>query len=266
MKHAHDNGIATPEYPGWTSEIELEQWNEWLWVNISGEMFIGIYDSLSDEDSGKQHHHRFLFLRIDRATRSLRGIALRPIGNQQPLHVLGRWIASGTNVILRLKFLMHNGVFSDSSHIVPDKTFFNITDGLDQRCTSNNCKDWDWGAQMSGRKATNCTVCWAPVDFYNHSTWDARESYTAAEIAGSDSTTPFRLDNGKCIVQCKAGWWSNWGSKNYGTTHTLDQRCTSNNCKTWRYDLGNKASTSCEECWEEPDLADYDNWDGKASY
>lgn len=109
MKNAHANGIETPDRMDWSYEIELEMWDDSLSVNISGEIFIGILAFLDDEDNGKQNQKRFLFLRIDRATRSLRGIALRPIGNSFPLHVLGRWIASGTSIDLNLKFLMPNG-------------------------------------------------------------------------------------------------------------------------------------------------------------
>jgi hypothetical protein len=109
MENAHANGIETPDSLDWSYEIELEKWDDSLRVNISGEIFIGIHGSLDAEDNGEQDKKRFLFMRIDRATRSLRGIAVRPIGNSFPLHVLGRWILSGTSIDLNLKFLMPNG-------------------------------------------------------------------------------------------------------------------------------------------------------------
>jgi hypothetical protein len=109
MKNAHDNGIGTPDRPAWSYEIELQEWDNSLTVNISGEIFIGIHSTLYAEDNGEQLQHIFLFMKIDRATRSLRGIAVRPIGGHIPLHVLGRWIASGTSIDLKLKFLRSDG-------------------------------------------------------------------------------------------------------------------------------------------------------------
>jgi hypothetical protein len=49
----------------------------------------------------------------------------------------------------------------------------------DQRCTSDNCKQFD-----VAQSAKHCTACWTQTDMATYNLWTGRGSYTEAEIAG----------------------------------------------------------------------------------
>jgi hypothetical protein len=61
-------------------------------------------------------------------------------------------------------------------------------DALDQRCTSDNCKDWDYTSANSSDHAKKCTMCWDKLDMADYTKWDGRGSYTEQEIQ-------YRLDS-----------------------------------------------------------------------
>jgi hypothetical protein len=146
-----------------------------------------------------------------------------------------------------------------------------VTDGNTQRCTFNNCKDWTSPAS----EPNQCTACWNYDDIKIHHKWLARESYTEQEIVGVLPAKPFFYNSSqnRCEIQCTPGYWSNWGSKEasaqgVGRLQMLDQRCNYDNCKAWNYLADSRLVTAqhCNSCWNEADVADYANWDARASY
>lgn len=84
--------------------------------------------------------------------------------------------------------------------------------------------------------AKSCNACWTHADISTFSTWDGRGSYLESEVAGRDSSESFRLETAQCILQCATGYWANWdtGSTLISAANPeLDQRCTSDNCRTF---------------------------------
>jgi len=98
----------------------------------------------------------------------------------------------------------------------------------DQRCTYDNCKNWDYTDNTSDPlpSAKTCTTCWTKDDVAS-STWPAKKTY--AKNSGWHTTEPFKLDSNVCKVQCDSDFWSNAVTE----SDPLKQRCTSLNCKTW---------------------------------
>jgi hypothetical protein len=134
----------------------------------------------------------------------------------------------------------------------------------DQRCSSNNCKMWAYGTADSALTADTCTVCWAETDITGGS-WDARPSYSEREISGRFLFTPFILNHttAKCELQCRTGYWSNQNSWD-PPADVWNQRCTSNNCKTWKYNEVTANPEDCDTCWVEADIGP--TWAARASY
>ena len=69
-----------------------------------------------------------------------------------------------------------------------------------------------------------------------------------------------------CALQCDTGYWSNLNSSS--TLINLvepapDQRCSSDNCKTFNY---NHSPDDCITCWNETDMNVYSAWFARASY
>merc|ERR1711957_823791 len=98
----------------------------------------------------------------------------------------------------------------------------------DQRCTYDNCKNWDYTDVTSDPLPTakTCTTCWTKDDIESV-TWPAKKTY--AKNSGWHTTEPFKLDSNVCKVQCDSDFWSNAVTE----SDPLKQRCTSLNCKTW---------------------------------
>jgi hypothetical protein len=133
------------------------------------------------------------------------------------------------------------------------------TDALLQRCVSDNC------AVAEDADRTQCTQCWVKSDMDVYATWGGRGSYTPAEILAA-ADPPFHFSSQACQIQCQTGFWSNWGTGApliAAINSTLDQRCTSNNCKTMDSSQDPKW---CLSCWEELDVNPYGSWFGKGSY
>jgi hypothetical protein len=142
-------------------------------------------------------------------------------------------------------------------------TFGRASNGNDQRCTYNNCKQWNF--KVSGAKNNACTECWNIDDIAAYSSWDVRSDYSLAEVLGMNQKTPFKIDNdtNQCQLQCADGYWSNFKSSFNRAANANDQRCTSDNCKDWDYFSGTGLPTTCTRCWIYADMAKYNDWDGK---
>jgi hypothetical protein len=131
-------------------------------------------------------------------------------------------------------------------------------DQYDQRCTSDNCKTWDYAANSAVKNASTCTLCWDQPDMLSdYSVWDARGSYYLEEVRYSLTSMPFRLSDDQCGLQCATGYWSNWKSQHTPSQTVWNQRCTSDNCKAWDYssdpsDVA-KNSNACTQCWTTAD-------------
>jgi hypothetical protein len=138
-------------------------------------------------------------------------------------------------------------------------------DGNDQRCTYNNCKNWDYAGGQTDNKT--CTVCWGTADLADAS-WDVAATYTSKEVQGTILTEPFKLDDADkvCKIQCMPDYWSNSISNWNTAADGNDQRCTYNNCKNWDYAGGQTDNKTCTVCWAKEDLSDYANWDAQISY
>jgi hypothetical protein len=65
------------------------------------------------------------------------------------------------------------------------------SDALDQRCTSDNCKDWDYTSANSSDHAKKCTMCWDKLDMADYTKWDGRGSYTEQEIQYRFDSEPY---------------------------------------------------------------------------
>ena len=148
---------------------------------------------------------------------------------------------------------------------------YNTASGpTDQRCTSTNCKDWDYASNLAINTSDICTACWADSDIADYENWDARTHYKAQEMAGRDSSAPFVIDlaSNTCKLVCSAGYWSNWGSAHadYGGDK-FNQRCTYFNCKEWAHDDPDLLATNheCTMCWDGSDVANA-LWDARSTY
>jgi hypothetical protein len=72
------------------------------------------------------------------------------------------------------------------------------------------------------------------------------------------------LDNDQCTLQCATSYWANLGTALIASTDPhLDQRCSSDNCKT--FDAGQNPKY-CLTCWTQADMATYSTWLGKQTY
>jgi hypothetical protein len=147
-----------------------------------------------------------------------------------------------------------------------------MSDVLDQRCTSGNCKHWDYAADNPFKTPRTCTVCWDFSEISSYGTWDGSPSYTQYEITGVATDIPFLLDayTQTCELVCKVGYWSNWDSSWDIKSNEWDQRCTSDNCKRfdWAADKATEPSTKCTQCWADSDMSvgDWTKFDGYRSY
>merc|ERR1712146_639310 len=107
----------------------------------------------------------------------------------------------------------------------------------DQRCTYDNCKNWNYSDVTSNPLPTakTCTTCWTKDDIES-ATWEAKKAY--GKITGWDLTEPFKLstDTNVCEVQCDSDHWSNVSAGSFNeAANALEQRCTGINCKSWDY-------------------------------
>jgi len=106
------------------------------------------------------------------------------------------------------------------------------SDPLHQECLicSDNCK-------TCSESAENCTSCWQDAGIIDHEAWVGNDTYSQQEIMYRHSTVPFSHDTEtkRCILNCKDAFWSNDNSIFNKAIDPLDQRCTSNNCKSWDY-------------------------------
>ena len=61
-----------------------------------------------------------------------------------------------------------------------DSSHYSTTNVLDQKCISDNCKDYNsqWGLP------SKCTECWTKDEVDNYSTFPARYSYDEQELVG----------------------------------------------------------------------------------
>ena len=67
-----------------------------------------------------------------------------------------------------------------------------------------------------------------------YSGWLGKGSYTDAEVSGRNVETPFELESDVCLLKCVPGYWENYGTGLISATDPArDQRCTSDNCKTF---------------------------------
>ena len=59
-------------------------------------------------------------------------------------------------------------------------------DVLDQRCTYNNCKGWQYALDDPAQTAKTCDACWddADLDDAHYDSWDAKKSYQKKELVG----------------------------------------------------------------------------------
>jgi hypothetical protein len=98
--------------------------------------------------------------------------------------------------------------------------------------------------------------------------WRGSDTYTQQEHLHKRGIQPWLLDGTECVLHCKDGYWSNEDSVHNKSADPLDQRCTSDNCKDWDYDLGSVSITPapCKTCWDKDDVATWGNWDGRLSY
>ena len=87
----------------------------------------------------------------------------------------------------------------------------------DQRCTSDNCKNWVYAADSD--VATKCTECWANSDIDTYLNFDGKGSYSEQELSGRNTTEPFTKNSDQCVLQCGIDYWSNWGSTHAPTTN-----------------------------------------------
>jgi hypothetical protein len=145
-------------------------------------------------------------------------------------------------------------------------TFGRASNGNDQRCTYNNCKNWDFAGGMTDNKT--CTVCWGTDDLADHASWDAKSTYTINEVSGTIVAEPFKLDDADkvCKIQCLPDYWSNAKSTFGLASNGNDQRCTYNNCKNWDFAGGMTDNKTCTVCWAKEDLSDFALWDAQISY
>jgi hypothetical protein len=119
----------------------------------------------------------------------------------------------------------------------------------------------------------SCDLCWEETDITPYASWDGRNSYSAINIAGRFQGKPFKIQNKpfnladqKCMLQCKKGYWSNWdkGSALINAVNPEhDQRCTSDNCKTF---ISAQNAGYCDACWPAAEVNTYETWIGKSSY
>ena len=72
------------------------------------------------------------------------------------------------------------------------------------------------------------------------------------------------LENDQCTLQCATSYWANLTTALIANTDPhLDQRCTSDNCKTFDTAISPK---HCMTCWTQADIATYSTWLGKQTY
>jgi hypothetical protein len=150
-----------------------------------------------------------------------------------------------------------------------NSSFNTAADEYDQRCTSNNCKNWDYNANSPQKTAKICTQCWYGSDIFPYRNWDGYKSYTEQEMIGFLKFLPFTHNyvTHQCELRCDPKYWSNWKSGVGQSADEYDQRCTSNNCKTWDYSISTATAKNCKTCWTEADIfTDYNSWDAKNSY
>jgi hypothetical protein len=109
----------------------------------------------------------------------------------------------------------------------PDGKTFLVT-ATDETCTSIACDggtiidctdtaDDKWLDQKvtCGKllhTPTTCTECWTKDDITKlaYDSWEGKHSYTLKLLSTTDTDLPFKLMEGVCVMNCKAGHWSNW--------------------------------------------------------
>ena len=142
-----------------------------------------------------------------------------------------------------------------------------MSDTNDQRCTYNNCKNWQYDDIVSTPKleATTCNECWTDEDI-KLLLWDGKPSYPKDNTQFRLPEESFKLDtnSNKCILQCKAGYWSNYNSEIDANV----QYCSSDNCKNWTYggNLMDGQELRCIECWTKADLDSWETWLPRHTY
>jgi hypothetical protein len=69
-----------------------------------------------------------------------------------------------------------------------------------------------------------------------YSAWLGKQTYTETEVTGRLIAAPYRLESHTCLLTCDTGYWANWGTAAdliSAANPELDQRCSSDNCKTF---------------------------------
>jgi len=137
----------------------------------------------------------------------------------------------------------------------------------DQRCTYNNCKNWDYFDTTTSPEITakSCHLCWNESDMLNVN-YIAALSYRPNKVLSRNRIEPFMLNSelGVCKLQCKIDYYSNY-DKNLDPN---EQFCTNNNCKTWNSSglNENDRDENCVTCWQKSDLENYDTWPASSNY
>jgi hypothetical protein len=129
----------------------------------------------------------------------------------------------------------------------------------DQRCSSDNCKRFD-----NTQSPAHCTECWNTDDMATYNIWIGRGSYTETEVTHRLLLEPFKLTSNICVLQCTAGSWSNYNKTGLISAGdpARDQRCSSDNCKTFEV---TQHAKHCKTCWTQADMATFSTWIGRGS-
>jgi len=78
---------------------------------------------------------------------------------------------------------------------------------LDQRCTYNNCKSWDyWSGAVS---AKDCNACWETEDLKENDWYDLTR-IPKIQIEARNELKPYYYNPyaRRCELNCKDNYWS----------------------------------------------------------
>jgi hypothetical protein len=139
---------------------------------------------------------------------------------------------------------------------------------LGQRCTSDNCKAYDWSDTSESNSSKKCTKCWDASEMLPYHEFKGKSSYAEIDIASRDPYSPWILNpvTSKCELACTRGYWSNANSTVNKKTDPLFYHCSSDNCHTWNTGLATDSPEKCQTCWDKAQVDTWGTWDGRKSY
>jgi len=90
---------------------------------------------------------------------------------------------------------------------------------LKQRCSFNNCKDWE--SNDGTKAAESCKSCFDEKEVNYYDLWKGKASYSEEALMGRNDNVPFRLKDEQCLLQCDLNkdWWVDWNYWSYPKIH-----------------------------------------------